>query len=359
MVLLMTTFTDASGNLLHADVDALVNTVNTVGVMGKGIALQFKNTFPANFKAYEQACKGQQVRLGEMFVFDAGQFTRPRWIINFPTKGHWRSRSRIADVAMGLDDLRRVITELSVRSIAVPPLGCGNGGLDWADVRPLIEAKLAGLDLDVYLYSPTGSPAAANMTVATPRPELTRAKAALVAMVDRYTGVALAASLIEIQKLMYFLQEVGEELKLRYEAHRYGPYADNLRHVLKALEGHYLQGFGDGSTPVQEAEPIKILSSAAEEAEAALGGSSKTSDRVRCVLELVDGYESPYGLELLASAHWVATHHREGSTSDIHLVIERVQGWSRRKERMFTNEHVATAWDRLCSKGWVDMPAPA
>ena len=148
--------TDVHGNLLAADADALVNTVNTVGVMGKGIALQFKNAYPGNYKAYRAACQRHEVRLGEMFVFDAGQLVRPRWVINFPTKNHWKSPSRLTDIESGLDDLVRVITEHDIRSIAVPPLGCGNGGLDWADVRPIIEAKLRGLDVEVLLYPPEG-----------------------------------------------------------------------------------------------------------------------------------------------------------------------------------------------------------
>ena len=164
----MTDFADATGNLLEADVEALVNTVNTVGVMGKGIALQFKNAFPANFKAYERACRDHQVRVGKMFVFDAGQLLKPRWIINFPTKGHWRSNSNLADVATGLDDLRRVITELGIKSIAVPPLGCGNGGLDWAQVRPLIEAKLADLDMEVLVFVPDRAPAASDVAAVLP-----------------------------------------------------------------------------------------------------------------------------------------------------------------------------------------------
>ena len=150
----MTTFTDATGDLLEATADALVNTVNTVGVMGKGIALQFKHAYPSMFKDYAQACKRGEVRLGEMWVFDAGQVTHPRWIVNFPTKGHWRSNSRILDIETGLEDLRRTIRELAVTSIAVPPLGCGNGGLDWDIVRPLIEQGLAGLDTEVLLYVP-------------------------------------------------------------------------------------------------------------------------------------------------------------------------------------------------------------
>ena len=351
----MTNFVDTSGNLLESDVEGLVNTVNTVGVMGKGIALQFKYAFPANFKAYAKACRRQDVTLGEMFVFDNGQFSEPRWIVNFPTKGHWRSRSRISDVEAGLGDLRRVIIELGIASIAIPPLGCGNGGLGWADVRPLIREKLDGLETEVLLYAPVGAPPASGMVISTPRPTLTPGKAALVAMVDRYSALALGVTQVEIHKLMYFLQEAGEPLNLRYRADRYGPYADNLRHVLTAVEGHYLQGYGDGSARVHNAELIKVLPDAAHEAADLLADKAitKRMDRVR---DLIDGYESAYGLELLASVHWVATR---GDVADgVDVVTQRLQEWSCRKQRMFTKEHIESAWNRLHEKGWL-APVPA
>ena len=351
----MTHFIDASGNLLDADVDVLVNTVNTVGVMGKGIALQFKNAFPANFKAYEQACKRNEVVLGKMFVFDNGRLARPCWIVNFPTKGHWRARSRMGDLEAGLDDLRAVIEDLEITSIALPPLGCGNGGLNWADVRPLIESRLQGLEAEVHVYAPEGAPAAADMKVSTPRPSLTPGKAALVAMVQRYATLAFDASLIEIQKLMYLLQEAGEPLNLRYEAQRYGPYADNLRHVLKALEGHFLEGFGDGSAQVGAAEPIRVLDGAADEAASVLDGEPIV-ERMERVLDLINGFESAYGLELLATVHWVGT--RDGVGDDLHALTKRVQKWSRRKQRMFTEMHIEVAWNRLQGEGWLTPYPP-
>ena len=345
----MTKFIGTSGNLLEADVEGLVNTVNTVGVMGKGIALQFKYAFPSNFKAYSKACKRRDITLGKVFVFDNGQLTNPRWIVNFPTKGHWRSRSRIRDVAAGLDDLRRVIIKLGIASIAIPPLGCGNGGLAWAEVRPLIKEKLDGLNLEVLLYAPVGAPLASDMVISTPRPTLTPGKAALVAMVYRYSARAFGATQVEIQKLMYFLQEAGELLNLRYTAHQYGPYADNLRHVLKAVEGHYLRGFGDGSARVHDAEPIRVLPDAAAEATDMLAEEAITK-RMESVLNLIEGYESAYGLELLASVHWVATH---GDKNGLDAVIQSVQAWSCRKQRMFTNEHIESAWVQLHEKGWL------
>ena len=143
------------GNLLQADTEAVVNAVNTVGVMGKGIALAFKQTYPANFAEYEAACKAQQVRSGCIFVTENRLPDGPRWIINFPTKRHWRQPSRLEWIEEGLADLRRVILDRQIRSIAIPPLGCGLGGLDWEQVRPAIADALSELpDTDVRVYEP-------------------------------------------------------------------------------------------------------------------------------------------------------------------------------------------------------------
>lgn len=162
-----------TGNLLEADVGALVNTVNTEGVMGKGVALQFKRAFPANYKAYRAACQAGEVRLGRMFVFASGRLERPRYIINFPTKGHWRSRSRLADIEAGLQDLHRVLIELEIESVAIPPLGCGLGGLDWPDVRPRIEAILGDLPIRAFVFEPQGASAPERMRERRSRPRMT------------------------------------------------------------------------------------------------------------------------------------------------------------------------------------------
>ena len=350
--------TTGQGNLLLADVDALVNTVNTVGVMGKGIALQFKRAYPAMFKAYEAAAKAHEIRLGNVYVWETGQITRPRFIINFPTKRHWRAKSRLKDIDAGLIDLVRVVQERGIKSIAVPPLGCGNGGLNWADVEPRIVAAFAAVPyVDVLLYPPTGSPSAASMPTNEPRPAMTAGRAALIALLDSYSTQAEAsASLIESQKLMYFLQEAGEPLRLNYEKHLYGPYADNLRHVLKVVEGHYLQGFGDGSTPVMEAECLDVLPGATADARAVLGAHPETERRIDRVLELADGYETPYGLELLASVHWVVRQEPDTST-DVDQLVEKVRSWTPRKGRMFTEKHIRSAWESLRNKGWMAEPA--
>jgi O-acetyl-ADP-ribose deacetylase (regulator of RNase III) len=335
-----------TGNLLGADAEALVNTVNTKGVMGKGVALQFKRAFPENYKAYRAACAAGNVQLGRMFVFDSGRMERPRYIINFPTKEHWRSRSRLADIDTGLEDLRRVLTELKIESVALPPLGCGLGGLRWEDVRPRIERALGTLPLRVLVYEPHGAPAPEAMRERRARPHMTAFRATLVWLLSRYVAPGETASPLEVQKLLYFLQEAGEPLGLKFEKQRYGPYADAARHAVIHIEGHYVTGFGDGTGPGD----VRPLPGAVEEAEAFLADHPETRERYERVVELIDGFETPYGLELLATTHWVATHEDAGAPS---AAAERVRAWSQRKQHLFTDEHVAVAWKRLEEGGWL------
>ncbi|WP_454777561.1 type II toxin-antitoxin system antitoxin DNA ADP-ribosyl glycohydrolase DarG [Georgenia muralis] len=341
-----------TGNLLRADTDALVNTVNTEGVMGKGIALQFKKAYPAMYDAYRTAAKRGEIRLGRVQVWPTGHITGPKYVINFPTKGHWKSRSKISDIEAGLVDLVDVVRRLGIESIAVPPLGCGNGGLAWRDVEPRMVAAFEKLpDVEVLLFAPDGAPVAAEIVTSTKRPEMTPGRAALVELVHRYTLQSfMAPGLVESQKLMYFLQVAGEPLRLNFTTNRYGPYADNLRHVLNVVEGHFLSGYGDGSATVAEAEPLAVLPGAADEAELRLKDAEATRDRIDRVLELAAGFESAYGLELLATVHWLATH---SSVADDEMLARQVWDWSPRKARMFTSEHVRTALDALRGQGWL------
>lgn len=346
---------EAHGDLLDADVEALVNTVNTVGVMGKGIALQFRRRFPDMFRDYERAAKRHEVHLGRMYIWETGTMSGPRYVINFPTKGHWRARSRLADIESGLTDLVRVVRDKSISSIAVPPLGCGSGGLDWAQVRPLIVAAFEPLpDVDVQIFPPEGAPDAADMTIRTARPAMTVPKAACLTTIRRYGEIALEVSLIEVQKLMYFLQSAGEHMRLDYTKGRYGPYSDNLRKALSCMEGHFLTGFGDGSKPVQEAEPIKLLPGAQEEADSILDAAPVTVARIERVIRLSEGFESAYGMELLASVHWVATRENSDAAADPAVAAELVGAWNARKQRMMGPDHVAAAWSHLRVEGWFD-----
>jgi len=347
--------TEAEGNLLAADVEALVNTVNTVGVMGKGIALQFKRAFPEMFKAYAAAADHGELELGRMHVWQSERLEGPRYIINFPTKGHWRSSSRLADIDAGLDDLARVIDKYRIGSIAVPPLGCGHGGLAWDDVAPLIRTKLDLPGVDVRIYPPNGAPRAADMPVGGTAPRMTPGRAALVALVDRYASVAIeGVTQVEVQKLMYFLQEAGEPLRLHYGQHFYGPYADNLRHVLQEVEGHYLQGYGDGSQKVAFAEPITVLPGAMAEVEATISEHPETVQRIARVMTLIGGFESADSLELLATVHAVA---KELPGLDETGIVSAVHAWSPRKQRMFSERHIRVAVESLREGGWLGTPA--
>lgn len=339
------------GDLLKQDdVDAIVNTVNCVGVMGKGIALQFKNKWPANFNAYATACKLGEVRPGRMFVFDSGGLVKPNFIINFPTKDHWRGSSKIEFIRDGLVNLVAQIRRLGIRSIAVPPLGCGNGGLDWTDVRPLIESAFQPLpDVEVRLFEPAGAPDPKTMEVRTKRPRMTPGRAAIVKVLDTYRELNYGLSKIEVQKLAYFLQEAGGPLDLPFVKHQYGPYSDTLRHALNSMEGHFIRGLGDG---VVEAE-IEPTEDALVEAEAFMAEKQHLAlaDQVARVGRLIEGYQSSYGMELLASVHWVATH--EPGVESVDDAIAAVHSWNDRKRQLMRPEHVAAAWQRLGAEGWL------
>jgi O-acetyl-ADP-ribose deacetylase (regulator of RNase III) len=341
------------GNLLHAPVEALVNTVNTVGIMGKGIALQFKQAYPHMFRAYAQACKAAELQLGKMHVFDMGALVGgPRWIINFPTKGHWRASSDKVDIETGLQDLVRIIKHLNIRSIALPPLGCGHGGLDWGAVQPLIESALGSLpDLRVLVFSPGSTPLAQAMPNRTERPKMTIGQAALIALMDRYRKGLLDPfiSLLEIHKLLYFLQAAGQPLRLHYEAKEFGPYAKNLRQVLIRLESHYIQGYGDGQD--SPSKPIELLPGAADEAQLFLKEDALIRQRMERVTDLIEGYEDPVGLELLSSVHWVMHHNPEAKLSAT-VATNAVHAWNDRKRRTLKSEPLAKAWRRLSDKDW-------
>jgi O-acetyl-ADP-ribose deacetylase (regulator of RNase III) len=287
---------------------------------------------------------------GKVFVFDLNRFQNPRLIINFPTKRHWKGKSRLEDIQSGLADLVRVLRENRVRSVAIPPLGCGLGGLEWGTVRPAIELALAALpDVVVHLYAPAGAPTAGSMVIRTHAPRMTLGRAALLVFMGRYLRELMddSITLLEIHKLMYFLQESGQALNLQYQKGAYGPYASNLRHVLKDMEGHYTVGFGDGAD--QPDKQIEPKGDAIERGEAFLAMDKDTQARCQRVSELISGFETPFGMELLATVHWTAT--REGARSAAEAV-RLTHAWGPRK-RMFTQGPIEVAWTRLSSQRWL------
>ena len=340
-----------SGDILKEETEALVNTVNCVGIMGRGIALQFKKRFPDNFKTYAAACKREEVQPGKMFVFDTGEkLINPRYIINFPTKRHWRGASRIADIESGLDALAAEIRRHKIQSLAIPPLGSGLGGLDWSQVRPLIETALQSLDdVQVIVYEPQGAPEADKMVHNREVPAMTSGRAALVNLIHRYLVGLLDpfVTLLEVHKLLYFMQSAGEPLKLNYTKEAYGPYAENLRHLLNVIEGHFISGYADGGdAPGKE---LKLVPGALEDANEFLKDKGETRTRLEKVSDLVEGFESPFGLELLSTVHWVVSKESSQSIDD---VIAKTYAWSKRKKQ-FTQRQIGLALDVLKKKNWI------
>lgn len=336
------------GDLLKSDAEALVNTVNCVGVMGRGIALQFKKKFPENFAAYKKACDTKGLTLGNVLVVDMGKMFNPRYIINFPTKDHWRAKSRIEDIAAGLESLVAVVRDRKIKSIAIPPLGCGLGGLDWIEVRPLILRAFEKLtDVQVSVFEPGKTPAAQSMAVSTAVPNMTAGRAALLGLMNQYLSAVMDpfVTLLELHKLMYFMQELGEPLKLKFKPAQYGPYAENLRHVLNQIEGHFITGFGDGEDAPKK--PIEPKVEAISEARRLLEEYPDTLRRFQAVSDLISGFETPYGMELLSTVHWVSA--KDGATSPGEAV-SMVHAWNDRK-KMFPPVHIELAWKVLQDKG--------
>lgn len=339
-----------TGNILTEDAEAIINTVNCVGVMGRGIALQFKKAFPENFKAYAAACKQKEVQPGRMFVHDMSGLTNPRYIINFPTKRHWRGKSRMEDIESGLIALVETIKNLGIQSIAIPPLGSGLGGLNWSEVKQRIESALSNLDsVDIIIFEPQDSPTTNKIVRNKEVPNMTPGRAALVELTHRYLSGLLdpVVTLLEIHKLMYFMQEAGEPLRLKYKKAHYGPYAENLRHVLSAIEGHLISGYEDGGDTPDKT--LQLVPGAIEDASTYLDEHTETKNRFEQVTKLVQGFESPYGLELLATVHWVMKYEHADSTDDI---VERIYGWNERK-RKFTHRQISLAVDIFSQSDWI------
>ncbi len=336
----------AQGNLLTAKADALVNTVNCIGVMGKGIALQFKQAFPQNTKAYERACRLGELHPGIMLSVPTGELGPPRYIINFPTKKHWKGNSKLVYIKAGLAALIQEVERLRITSIAIPPLGCGHGGLDWNDVFPLIEEAFAKLPhIRVMVYAPVGAPPPAAMLASQSTPRMTRARALLVKLIEQYREPGYRLTLLEIQKLAYFLQECGENMGLKFVKHMYGPYAEALNHALQRLEGTLIRGYGDRT---QRAE-LALMPEASQQADEFLKRDPAAAERLEKVSELIEGFESPYGLELLATVHWVSKHDLP-LANDADLAVEKVHEWNARKKKLFEPDHIRTAWSRLSAR---------
>ena len=346
-----------TGNLLAAPAEALVNTVNEVGVMGKGIALMFREAFPASAQVYEEACERGEVKVGRVLAIRNDRLVGPKWIIHFPTKKHWRNPSRLEWIRAGLHDLARVVGELGITSIAVPPLGCGNGGLNWVDVRREIESTLSGMQgVDVEVYEPTGEYMANAKRAGVEK--LTPARALIAELVRRYEVLDLECTNLEVQKLAWFLQravvylKLPDPLRLTFVADKYGPYADRLRHLLDALDGSYLHC----QKRLADAGPFDPIWFEPSKREQVSGFLTSDACRVyqpalEATAKLIDGFESPLGMELLATTDWLL--HELKCDANVPALRRALGNWpggpkaAERKLKVFDERLLGLALDRL------------
>lgn len=344
------------GNLLAAEVEALVNTVNTVGVSGKGIALMFKERYPENFRAYEAASKAGEIVPGGLFITERRDMLGPRLIINFATKKHWRHPSRLEWIEQGLAALREEIRARGIRSVAIPPLGAGNGGLDWNDVKPLVTAALIDLDCEVVVYEPTQT--YQNVVKRRGVEKLTPARALLAEMIRRYEVLGFDCSIMEAQKLAWFLSGAIGRLGLPspiaedFVANRYGPYSDGIRHLLDSLDGSYLT-CERRVADARPFDPIRFRHERQDRIGVYLTAPEAGPYRpaLDAASEIIDGFQSPHSLELLATVDWL--NRESGVALEVDAMTAAIASWpgpegsAERKARIFSRHHVNVAVEHL------------
>lgn len=334
------------GNLLNAETEAIVNTVNTVGIMGKGIALQFKERFPQNFKAYKDACKNGLVITGKMFVFTEADLQGQKIIVNFPTKEEWYKKSQYNWIEDGLKDLVKVINEMKIKSISIPPLGCGNGGLNWDKVKVLMQKHLGGIsNVEVFIYEPNAQIKKILQKENTKKEvSLTPARAMLLHSLFKYEKYGEYSTVFTANKLAYFLQESGENLKLKFEPYMYGPYAQAVEKVLYALNGKYLKGLEQ--MEAKPFEPLELNYSRFEEVEDYIANnlSEEQRERLKGLFNAIEGFESTLSLEILASVHYITVQYPQIEKTEI---IDKIKEWNKRKSDLITEKYVNIAFDHL------------
>lgn len=347
------------GNLFESTARALVNTVNTVGVMGKGIALQFREAFPENYRIYRNVCLKKELNVGQMLVVtDSNSLIGTKTIINFPTKTHWRLPSEYSYIERGLKSLRQEIIDRKIDSIAVPPLGSHNGGLDWNQVKPMVESALSDLDCDVYIYEPSQE---IIDKLKSERVKLTPARAMLLTMFKDMIGSGEFASVFAAEKLIYFLQRFGAKdiFKIDFKPYYYGPYSGGkVAHMLYALNGSYIQGMGGmGARPFDN---IWLLKDAGMEAWRYLD-SLPDSQTLRNICNnaqaFLQDYYSNYSLELLSSVDYLLNTvtslqnwRHESDDYVLDTLTDAISRWSKRKEQIFNKSHLADAYHYLAGQ---------
>lgn len=334
----------AKGNLLESEAEALVNTVNTEGVMGKGIALQFKEAYPDNYKMYRRACKDNKVRVGKMFVTIENNFSGKKIIINFPTKKTWRKPSEYVYIEEGLQSLKEEIKQRNIKSIAIPPLGSHNGGLDWNKVKGMILNSLKDLDCDIYLYEPSF---AIIEKMKSERVKLTPARAMMLDLLCDMKSYGEFASVFAAEKAVYFLQRFGaaDTFKIHFMKNFYGPYSrGKISHVLYYLNGSYIKGMG--GMQAKPFEEIWILPETPDVVASYLSLEENREYKDICnrTKEFLRGYYSTFSLELLSTVDFIIQNSKElndwkvmDNSILLDVIKKELVAWSARKEDLFSN----------------------
>lgn len=336
-----------TGNLLEASTTALVNTVNTVGVMGKGIALQFKEAFPQNNKVYVKACKDGSLTVGTLLIVKESLLSGDKIIVNFPTKKDWKQRSAYAYIESGLQALATELKKGAIPSIAIPPLGCGNGGLDWTKVRPMMEQYLKDLPVDIRIYEPNEAIKNQLQQVekSTKQAQLTDKRAMLLYAMYRYElSMGESVNLFVANKLAYFLQRLGEPMRLTFQKAFYGPYSPQIAHVLYQFNGTYLKGLEQFDA--KPFEPLSLNYNAYKDikdyVEQSL--SAQQQGHLKALEQLISGFESFLALEVLATVDFIRKENTSISPTEI---VKAIAEWSPRKAREMTDTYVKVALERL------------
>jgi len=331
-----------TGNIFESKAEALINTVNTVGVMGKGIALQFKKEFSYNFKEYAKACKEGKIGIGKLFVtkdrnLDLGE----RIIINFPTKKHWKNPSEYSFIEEGLVDLKKVIEQYEIKSLAIPPLGAGNGGLHWSKVKEILIETLSDLSIDIEIYEPNAS---IVEKMKKERVKLTPARALMLYVLYDLVKHGQYVSEFSSEKVCYFLQEFGarEIFKLKYSPQYYGPYSAKVKYVLNTLNGSYIMGYSDMSK--KPFDPLLLVADGYDEVVKTIEEDLQLKSIAEKTINFLRGYYSEFSLELLATIDYIM---KTEKINDVESIQTKIMSWSERKASMFSNMHIQVGLKHL------------
>lgn len=323
------------GNLFDSKAEALVNTVNTTGIMGKGIALQFKKAFPYNYKVYQAACADKTFNIGDLIVTEEESLLYGRKIIiDLPTKKDWRKPAEYSYIETGLNKLVAVIQEKEIKSIALPALGAGNGGLNWNTVKALMEKSLSGLDCDISIYQPN---ALIIEVMNKERVKLTPARAMLLAVLFEFVKSGEFVSEFAAEKVAYFLQQFGAKdvFNLNFTPNFYGPYSGKVKRVLYYLNGSYITGYS-----AMDKKPFEELGIVMDTEQEVINYLSKKENIYYLEMAnktklFLSGFYSPFGLELLSTINFIA---QKRQTTDLTVISTDLDNWSFRKRTLFSNK---------------------